>query len=194
MANKVQMWRSIFMLLVYIPQRHVGEWSVTCPGCFHPGERALSIHWLVHRVDPSQIPETAMKRKISCPCQELNSSFPVIYPVVYKLFQLCCPSCFKHTNEQTDNIPQDGTHWWHQQLLCQFVCIQRQGQSRRASFHVHVLTQAPDGGSKQSVWHRHGSMEATQHHLLGLHFDELRSQTLKSTSIYSNVWISLHTI
>ena len=162
-----------------------GEWSAVHPGCFHYGERALSTHWIGCWVGSRPSLDTLWKRKISCLCQEFNYNFSVIQPVVYMLYQPHYPISFRSTNKQNDNVLQDGTHWWHQQLLCQFVCIQRQGQSRKASFHEYVLTQVPDGELKQSVWHHHDSMEATRHHLLGLHFAEIQSQTLKSNSRYT---------
>lgn len=82
---------------------------------------------------------------------------------------------FHDKNKQNDNVPLGGTHLWLQQLPCQSVYIQTQGQSIEANFRVRVLTQVPDGELEQSVWHHRGSMEARQHHSLALHFDELQS-------------------
>jgi hypothetical protein len=52
------------------------EWSASHLSHFTTGERAPSTHWIGGWVGPRGGVDALMKRKILCPCQELNSSYP----------------------------------------------------------------------------------------------------------------------
>jgi hypothetical protein len=58
-----------------------GEWSASCPGCFTPRERAPGTHWIGGWVGPRAILDMVVKRKILCPCQELNPRTQIVQPV-----------------------------------------------------------------------------------------------------------------
>jgi hypothetical protein len=55
-----------------------GEWSVSHPGYFTLREKAPGTHCIEGWVDPRADLGALEKRKISCPCWELNTDFLAI--------------------------------------------------------------------------------------------------------------------
>jgi hypothetical protein len=49
-----------------------GEWSVSCPGRFTPGDKAPCTHWIGGWMSPRVGLDAVEQRKMSCPCQESN--------------------------------------------------------------------------------------------------------------------------
>jgi hypothetical protein len=71
----------IIALLFFTSVIDGGEWSASCPCCFIPRKSAPNSHciggWVGLRAGLE-----AVKRKIFCPCQELNPELWAIQPVV----------------------------------------------------------------------------------------------------------------
>jgi hypothetical protein len=76
---KTWMYRSTHSLTLALDG---GEWSVSCPGCFTPRERAPGMHWIGCWVGLRAGLDTVLKRKISSPHQDSNLDHPIIQPVV----------------------------------------------------------------------------------------------------------------
>jgi hypothetical protein len=71
-----------------------GKWSPSHPGNFLPGERAPSTHWKRGWLCFKICLNIVKKRKISCPCWELNTNSLAIQLVAWSLYQLTLLSSF----------------------------------------------------------------------------------------------------
>jgi hypothetical protein len=57
-----------------------GEWSVSCPSCFTPRERAPGTNWIGGWVGPRAILDALVKRRISSPRWESKRRTPIVQP------------------------------------------------------------------------------------------------------------------
>jgi hypothetical protein len=60
-----------------------GEWSVSRPGRFTPGERASGPHWIGGCVGTRTSPDAVKMGTISCPCRKMNLRRPACSPSLY---------------------------------------------------------------------------------------------------------------
>jgi hypothetical protein len=58
-----------------------GEWSASHPSSFTSRERTSSTHWTGGWAGPRNGLDTASKRKIPSPHQELNPNRPIVQPI-----------------------------------------------------------------------------------------------------------------
>jgi hypothetical protein len=61
------------------------KWSNSRPGRFTHGKRAFDAHWIGGWEGPRARLDSTEKRKIPCPCRELNTGRPVPSPGLYRL-------------------------------------------------------------------------------------------------------------
>jgi hypothetical protein len=61
-----------------------GERSASRLGRFTSRERALGTYWMVGRVGPSAVLDTAVKREIPNPRRESNPRTPIVQPVAQR--------------------------------------------------------------------------------------------------------------